>query len=225
MAAITKASVNLITDDYLIVCEGSGDVAFVKYLCRERTITGYCVEETGSGNSGFYRYFDGLHARSDADRLKGVIVISDNDEAPDKSFDAVRSQLKKAKVPHPDNPMEIARQTSLGFCVMVMMVPFSTAGRSKGCLETILLEAAVDRYPALAKCVQEYSACAGATGWAKCGSIDKLRLRCLLSAAVPEDPNLGLQYALNPDRGLIPLGAACFDEIANELRQFIAKVR
>jgi hypothetical protein len=42
----------------------------------------------------------------------------------------------------------------------------------------------------------------------------------MISAAWPDDPNLGLQYALNPEKNLIPLDAACFDEIADELKKF-----
>jgi hypothetical protein len=209
-------SVAALTEDFLIVCEGTGDVAFFKYLCEIRHIGGYCIEETGDGNSGFQRYFEGLLGRTDAGRLKGVIAVSDNDDSPDKSFEAVRSQLKKAKVPSPNNPLEIARWTTLPFSVTIMMIPFN----GKGCLETLLLKAAVYHLPTVAACAREYSSCVGAVNWVSSGSIAKMQLRCMISAAWPDDPNLGLQYALKPERSLIPLGAACFDEIATELSRF-----
>ena len=209
-----------ISTDFLIVCEGDGDEAFFRHLCTERGIQGYKAEKTGTGNSGFLPYFQGLLGRSGIERLKGVIVVSDNDDAPDESFSEVRDQLKKAKVPHPENALEIVKWPTLDFALSVMMIPFSSGKCERGCLETLLLESVTQKFPDLHDCCNRYTACVGADHWANSQSIDKMKLRCMLSAAWEEDPNLGLQHALNPTKALVPLDHKSFDEIAAFLTAF-----
>ncbi len=209
-----------ISDDFLIVCEGEGDQAFFRHLCADRGIQGFKAEITGKGNSGFLSYFQGLLGRTGIERLKGIVVVSDNDNAPDDSFGVVRDQLKKAKVPYPENALEVVKWTTLDFALSVMMIPFSAGKCQTGCLETLLLDSVTQKFPDLRDCCNEYAACVGADHWANAQSIDKMRLRCMLSAAWEDDPNLGLQYALNPTKALIPLGHQSFDEIAAFLAAF-----
>jgi hypothetical protein len=210
----------VISSEFIIVCEGDGDQAFFRHLCAARDIAGFQIEKSGGGNSGFADYFIGLSARSGSERLKGVIVSSDNDTAPDESFKLVRNQLKKAKVPAPDNPLKVLKWGSVEFAVAVMMIPFSDGTSHRGCLETLLLQAARETSPDIYTCAEEYVKCTGADRWQNQGAIDKLRLRCILSAAWSEDPYLGLQYALLPEKGLLPLQHHRFDEIATFIRAF-----
>jgi len=195
-------------------------VAFFRHLCEVRGIQGFQAERTGGGNAGFLRYFKGLPAQSGAERLKGVVVASDNDDTPDASFKLIRDQLKKAKVPAPDNPLETVKWAACDFAVTVLMIPFVNGASQKGCLETLLLQSVTARFPAINQCADSYLDCAGVNGWANAGSIAKMRLRSILSAAWAEDPYLGLQWAMNPTKDLIPLQHRCFDEIAEFLRAF-----
>lgn len=212
-----------ISNDFIIACEGESDEAFFRHLCTVNGINGFSAERTG-GNSGFKKYFQGLLGRSGLERLKGVIAVGDNDDSPDKSFKTIRDQLKKAKVPAPDKPLEVMKYNNIDFSVAVLMVPFVAGKCHKGCLETLLLRAASVRHSAIHACVETYVKCVEAGEWPNYGAIDKLRLRCLLSAVWPDDPNLGLQYALSPDKDLIPLQDPCFSEIVEYIRAFPANV-
>jgi hypothetical protein len=191
-------------------------------MCDQRNIPGFQIEKSGGGNSGFYRYLSGLPARTGAHKLKGVLLVSDNDESPDDSFKFIRDQIKKAKLPAPDNPMDIAKWTTIDVAVAVMMIPYVGGLRQKGCLETMLLTAVQQQHAGISACVEAYADCTGANAWANSGKIDKMRLRCILSAAWADDPNLGLQYALEPQKNLIPLRHSCFDEIEDFVRKFPA---
>ena len=127
-------------------------------------------------------------------------------------------------MPAPENPFDIAKWTTCDFAVSVMMIPFVNGTCQKGCLETLLLQSITATFPAIHQCAEAYLNCAGVNGWANAGSIAKMRLRSILSAAWPEDPYLGLQWALNPAKGLIPLQHPCFDGIAAFLQAFPGRI-
>ena len=57
-----------------------------------------------------------------------------------------------------------------------------------------------------------------ADGWANGSHVDKFRLRALLAASFPSNPNFGLQYALDPAHDVIPLTHGSFDHIVAFLR-------
>jgi len=184
-----------------------------------RGIPDFQSEDAG-GTSKFQAYLDGLESRTGIGNLEAVIIIGDNDDAPAERFRELRTQLKKARLPYPDNPLEIARRANPNFAVIVVMLPFTAAGAvARGCLETILLESAAQRHAAIKLCVDGYAACVGVNGWS-IAKTSKMLLRCILSAAWPDDPNYGLQYALNPAKNLIPLDHTCFDLIAHFLEDF-----
>jgi len=203
-----------ITEDFLIVGEGEGDSAFFRHLLANRGIAGFQAEDAG-GSGNFRNHLQGLNIRSGINRLRALIVVGDNEETPDDCFKRIRSHLKKADLPVPNNPLELAPRTT-GFPVAVMMIPFDKA---RGALESLLLKAATDHLVVPARCVGNYCQCINTSTWPKTAS-DKMRLRCMIAAAWPEDPNIGLQWALSPDRKLIPLNHPCFDEVAQWLSDF-----
>jgi hypothetical protein len=102
-----------------------------------------------------------------------------------------------------------------------MMIPYSSAsGPTRGCLETLLLKAIEECKPDVKACVDGYIACL-APNWTK-NQEDKFRVRCSIAAMWPQDPNFGLQWALDPAKDMIPLGHPAFHEIVQFLRDFHA---
>lgn len=205
-----------ITSEFLIVGEGGGDASFVENLCQVRGVPGFQVEDA-RGESNFVERVKGMKSRKGFDRLKGILVVSDNDDGPEQSFKKIRNYLKDAKVPFPDAPLKAARREQNGLAVVVMMIPFEDGIAHKGCLETLLLKS-IEGHEAVRACIDAYSTCLGA-GRTR-NQEDKLQMRCFVTAKYPEDPNLSLSHALSPSKGIIDLGHKCFDEIYAFLREF-----
>src|SRR5262245_29369650 len=78
----------------LIVCEGNADKQFLEKLIKDRHLHGFQVEiaksdrnDPNSGNSKFRSFLLGLEIPlSRTEMLKNIILFSDNDEKPAKSF-------------------------------------------------------------------------------------------------------------------------------------------
>lgn len=204
-----------ITETFLIVGEGGGDASLIRNLCADRAIAGFQIEDAG-GSSKFQAFVDGLSTRRGIDQLRALIIVADCDESPDASFSEIRKQLKAAKLPTPDNPFTFAQRHDC-FAVYVLMLPFQGVAATKGALETVLLPSAEAHLSNHVPCLDHWCACLNLSGLSQ-SHRDKVRLRSLLTAANPEDPNVGLQWAISPTRNLIPLGHSCFDELANLIR-------
>ena len=202
----------------LVVGEGKGDLAFLKYLCQHRNLTDFQLEEAG-GTGKFPIYLQGLSSRSNFDSLQRLLVVADNDDTPDESFKRIRGYLKKADLPFPQEPLKIKRNHPDGLGTAVMMLPFKSAtGSVKGCLESLLILAINDHKPEVKKCVDSYYDCVSGN-WTKFKE-DKFRVRCSIAAMWPEDPNFGLQFALDPAKNMIPLSHSSFDEVVDFLKKF-----
>jgi hypothetical protein len=208
-----------IEEDLLILGEGDSDSAFFKNLCEKRNIAGFQCENVG-GKQKFQSYLEALEGRTGFDRLKAILLVADSDDDPDERFDSVRKQIKKAKnFPHPDNPLTLAKRS--GCCsTAIMMIPFGAYGPTRGCLETILYPAACTALRHLVACVDDFCRCTGADRWGSRTSVDKLKLRALLSVAWSDDPNLNLPNLVSLAKGLIPLENNVFDPIADYLNRF-----
>jgi hypothetical protein len=205
-----------IASDFLVVGEGSGDASFISHLCTARDIPGFQVEDA-RGESKFVTHIKGLKSRKGYGQLKGLLVVSDNDESPQANFGKIRNYLRDAKVPYPDTVLTPARRDEIA--VVVMMLPFTLAGGPvRGCLETLLLQSLEDRQPGLKICVDAFSACMPERRTRN--QEDKLRCRCFVAAMYAEDPNLALSWVVSPTKGLIDLSHSCFDEIVAFLRGF-----
>lgn len=207
-----------ISGDRLIVGEGESDAAFFKFLCEVRGINGFDIRGV-SGNKSFKPFLmavKGLVGK----KLRSIILVADNDETPDDSFENVRGQIPDDWA-HPNKPLEKAHRPNTPHIVIIML-PFPKIGASShGCLESMLLQAAEPTLADQTACLDTYCDCIETGLWSMTAR-DKMRLRCLMSASFPEDPNAGLPYSLKPERGLIPLTHAYFDELADLLTNFDA---
>jgi hypothetical protein len=202
-----------ITGERLIVGEGDSDATFFKLLCNAKGINGFDIHGV-NGNTSFGTFLKAAKAIA-GPRLKSVILVADNDETPDDSFQTVRGQIPDGWG-HPNNPFERIRRPDTPY-IAVIMLPFpKITASSHGCLESMLLQAAEPTLAAQTECLNAFCDCVGSDEW-NVTARDKMRLRCLMSASFRDDPNAGLQYSLKPERGLIPLTHAYFDEVADLL--------
>ena len=205
-----------ISSDFVVVGEGDGDAYFIRNLCEARGIAGMQVEDA-RGDSKFPEFLRGLKDRTGFGRLRGLLVVSDNDDAPAENYKRIRGHLKDTKFPYADAPLQPARRD--GFTVAVMMLPFTgVGGPTRGCLETLLLRAVEPANAAVARCIDAYRACIG--GARTSNQEDKFRMRCFIAALYRDDPNLSVSFATSQGKGLVNLGHKCFNEVADFLGSF-----
>lgn len=208
----------------MVLGEGERDRSFLDYLCRDRQITGLTLGYVG-GNGGFRKYLDGMFAGPRFGECNSILLVSDNDESADESFREIKSQLNAIGFPSPSHPLEIAKKQGPPHypSVGVLMLPHpAPANDTRGCLETLLIQAIASAHPAQAACVDQMSVCVDIASWPKKNSQDKFRVRCLVSALWADDPMYGLNLCFSPDKNLIPLGHPVFDEVALVLQHFQA---
>lgn len=208
--------------DYLIVGEGAGDAALFRYLCEIHGLDHFQIEDA-AGSSKLLAYLKGLKLRPQFERLKAILIVRDCDDGPDASFNEVKGFLKKAGLPDPQGPLKVKRTIQMNpdsLAIVVMMIPFTNAGGpTRGCLDTLLLQALVQTNPKVRQCVDAFFTCIESPRSRNLE--DKFRLRCSLAALYPDDPNYSLQWALSPELNLIDLNHACFGEIVAFLQNFI----
>ena len=213
-----------ITKPVIIVGEGAGDAAFFQHLCALNQISNVqTVDARGTGKvEAFLKDLSSLTGFRDC---KLIVLVGDNDNAPDDNFNDMRGRLKRAKLPFPNNPLEMTHYTNSDVQSTIMMLPFDDLGnRKRGCLETLLIESAFAKLPTIADCIPDFGKCIGVGDWSQVSHVDKFRLRAFLSAAFPDDPNFALQWALDPAHNVIPLNHSCFEPIVNFLRRVIGEL-
>ena len=131
------------TEPNLIICEGKGDAAFFRHILDANRISGFQVgfpnDETAGGQfgrTGFEKYLMGVKTRRGYKDLKNIIIATDSDLDPSKSFDEVRNQIENAGgYEVPDEPRTPKGKNP---AMSVLLVPHS---KKKGNLETLLLDA------------------------------------------------------------------------------------
>jgi hypothetical protein len=72
--------------------------------------------------------------------------------------------------------------------------------------------------------MDQFCACVQSNNWLLRSHVDKLKLRVLLSGSHQDDPYLGVQYALDPAKNLIPLNHPSFDPVVALLQQTVAQM-
>ena len=209
----------------LIIGEGAQDEAFLRHLLQNRNILGYQVgfpsreDSRSGGRGGFGEVLSGLRVRPDFKNIRAVVLLSDNDENPDTSFNEVKAQINEAGgFSVPTQPLNVV-QTPDHPDLVTVMLPWTD---QIGCLETLCLPSTLEAWPNLRPCIEEYSRCTDVGTWPK-SKQSKMQLRSIFSAACKTDPNTSLTYAWSRNPPLIPLGHHSFDQLADFLRTFKAR--
>src|SRR5579864_1546330 len=121
---------------HVVLGEGDRDKAFLESLCIHRGIAGLTVGYVG-GNAGFGRHLLAMSAVVGFQQCQAILLMSDNDESANDSFEAIRNQLKDSNFPVPTHPLEIVRKQGMP-AISVLMQPYPTQGPdSRGCLESL----------------------------------------------------------------------------------------
>jgi hypothetical protein len=204
----------------LLLCEGPDDAEFFRALIEERNLPAYRVKHNGTkadptgGNS---KFASGLRAHYELDGpFSRVLVVSDNDEDPTKSFNSVRSQVEAYFGFAPN----AAGHTLAGpprLCIL--MIPWIGV---LGNLECLCTDAAKAADKTKASHVDQFSALVGTDKWKSECRRKEMWLRSNLAARSEADPFVSLRnvFSDKKNRGLVPLREATVKRIADFLIDF-----
>ncbi len=205
----------------LLLCEGPEDKAFFERLIRIRTLPRFRIRDTGgkiSKAAGNTRFGFALKAMKLEREVKNILIVADNDEAPNKSFSNVCTQIRDAydSEKMPSRPLE---KVSNNPSIMVLMLPWQG---ELGCLETLCEEAARTANATIAGHVDHFAAMIGADNWDKQTRKSKMWLRTMLAATCERDPfvSLGNVFRNHRNQYLIPLDHPYFDRVSDVLSQY-----
>lgn len=211
------------TKPYLILVEGAGDAAFFRHVIKARTIPDdfdvRCPRDgknvNGSGNTRFREALDAFAIIPGFDKLRGILIVTDNDEDPMASFKNVQDQIRNTSRKH-SAPTQPLAKTSGFPAFVVMTIPWIN---ELGNLETLCIQAAEFADPTLATCADTFQVCTGVDQWTL-SKRSKVKLRSIISAGYRRNADESLSFLWNDYPGLIPLNHKCFDKIAVFLTNF-----
>jgi Protein of unknown function (DUF3226) len=207
----------------IILCEGEGDKAFFRHLIEHRKLPLFAIitpnpPEPG-GRPGYQARLRSLRVESrQFENVRGVLVVSDNDDSLVKSFNEVVGHIDQAEgYGVPQKPLQIVQPRQADHPLLaVMMIPWT---KTTGNLESLCLISMYHHYPEVKKCLEAFCHCLKLKAWRK-GQLSKMKFRAMVAAICKSDPNTGLQYAWSRKEKLVPLEHKCFDRIANFLKKF-----
>jgi Protein of unknown function (DUF3226) len=208
---------------FLLLCEGESDKRFFDRLIENRQIENsfqvwfpHRGNDRGGGRSKFGAWLDiAADAEEFIEYVKAVLVVSDNDSDPEKSFAEVLASLKEAPAfPVPKKEREVA-YVSGAPPLVVLMLPIG----KKGALETLCLEAAYKKWP-IKPAVDGFALATAANSWS-IGKQSKMKLQCVIAATCEPRPDAGfVGHWWEKNDFHIPLDHPIFDDIADFLKGF-----
>lgn len=137
---------NRITKPFLILSEGKADRVFLKHLLEVRGIDHnfefFANDKYGAGNTAFEASLKGLPVERGFENVKAILIVTDCDEEPERSFQKIQEQIKEAQFIVPEKPFEIVKTENLPVLVVVM-IPFDNVC---GNLESYIVRAMADTW-------------------------------------------------------------------------------
>lgn len=205
----------------VILCEGFGDASFLKHLVEARNLPRFWITyptqddpNQPGGRDGFRDRLKALRLVRGFANVTDILVISDNDDSPAKSFQKVIELVESAGYTAPTT-----LRTAAGFNprITVFMLPTDNV---RGQLETLCLQSCCDRWPGITNCLDAFIACnPHLAGWEQ-GKRERMKMRTMISSICSSDPYTSLPHAWSRTDDIIPLGHNCFDDLADFLRAF-----
>jgi hypothetical protein len=219
-----------------VLCEGGTDLWFLRRLAANRGLDAHLGvffpsrdgKDYGQayGSGGFKSGLNTIATQlSIHERVRGVIVVADNDDNPSEKFTAVCDALRAARFPAPNAPEQIVQGQVEGrnLSLAVFMIPGN--GR-EGCLESLLYESLslADRE----RCVDALAMCFGVQVDGNTWRVHKTheaRLRAVVGCLYPRDPGRALGHIL-ADTDYCPFDFASnnFDYMERFFRTFLTRL-
>jgi hypothetical protein len=226
MSILLPHKVSEIPQPFLIVCEGYGDARFLCALLKFRNITNCnvgCPSEaggTGTGRDAISAYLRSVQAVVQLKKatLRGLLVVADADGDATAAFNLMSAALWDAAFSTPARPFTIE---GTPMRVGIFLIPGN--GRL-GCLEHILWDAAVQKTPAITKCVDDFFICTGSHIGAAPSSNKqaKMRMSTIVAAHCKDNPWASAALIWADAGNPVPIDSSRFSELGDFLATFVA---
>lgn len=207
---------------YLILCEGETDKRFLDQLIAFRGIgNNFQVRfpsrspDNSGGRSKFGSWLDLAKDIPGWENIKGVLIISDNDDDVLASLQEVKGALTAAPgFPIPNKEREVA--VSQGIPPLVIyMLPTGTVGS----LETLCLDAAYRKWPDIQVPLDNYVNALGINAWPLINRRSKMRLQTVIATTCLPRPDAGFGgHWWENQQYHLPLDDAAFNDLETFLR-------
>jgi hypothetical protein len=218
---------------YAIICEGSADRAFITRLLQARwgvtDISVRCTHQKGErGCGGRDALTESLRAL-DAVRstipgaVRGIAIVFDSDDEPQKSFEAIINSIKAAKLsyPLPAKPLEVMPSTTSAPSIAIALLPWVDR---TGHLDELIFESLRESHRDLLQPIDDFQAATNhRTGHWKAGKKSKMRLRCMIAASHEPDPSLALSFLLESSSCPVDFYHPSFNQLTDFLEDFRSK--
>jgi hypothetical protein len=216
----------------LFVCESNADIAFVRAALEfKNKLTGYSITSSayqvngrwmGGGIDDMGRALSGFRSMTGfMTNVRHVVLVIDNDLVPATNFQKVQKQvadianIAKPGYAVPRQP-HVRASTRIPGDIDVTVLTIPGLGIA-GCLESLLLTPAKAANPNIASCLEAYCTCVQVNAWPLDTKKDRIRIRCLLSAAHADNPDIGIGKIWIDAPHLIPIGDPSLQAVIDSL--------
>jgi hypothetical protein len=212
----------------IVVCEGLGDVHFLKHLLDVRGIEPFeigCPTQAqegilADGKPGIVEYLRAIRVNRTraANGLRSVAVMVDSDTDPHSRMQDAVNWLTNAGFVAPDKPFRWTIEGAEEHTAILLMPGMSGGVLREGTLEHLLWELVEEVAPNTYKCIEEFAAClANQTDWSD-NKKAKMRVQAAIAGRCKTDPASSLAWVWSKDASIFPVDHAMFDFIANVFR-------
>jgi hypothetical protein len=180
-------------------------------ICHAAEFNGWGEDERPTGGkSGIPKSLNRIDVLAGFDRLKAVLIVTDNDDA--KAWRGLRKSLNRICT-LPENSAEVGQ--IYGKPVAVYLIP---SPNEYGDLETFCLPEVHRIWPRAAECVNEFLTNTRANEWTKQASKNKATLRAATVGFYEPDPYKGLGHLF--ENGYFSTKNTRFAPLVEFLRNF-----
>lgn len=202
---------------FLIICEGNADANFIAELLAHHGIDAFDVHYA-KGNMDFRNYLETALDMASFARIKGVVIVSDNESCPPDSFLRVQQAFESGGFPVPTAHLPTIGNSGEMRTGIIMLPGVGIPGA----FENLLYDAATDVIPEIDRCITSYADCAGIPGAWESSRIGKMKLASLIAVKLDDDPNLSLSYIWSYNSNPVPIASGRFKFIVDHLICFIS---
>jgi hypothetical protein len=223
MSVLLDQRVDVITQPFLVVCEGFSDAKFIAKLIERIGITNCnvgCPSKLGGhgdGKDAIRSYLGAVRTSVTLGkaRLQGVLVVADADGDTNDIFTAIADGLEETGFHRPSGSFQIEGNP-------VRSAIFLIPGENRnGTLEHILWDAAVQKNPMAEECVDNFAKCMGDV-LASCSENQqaKIKMSALVAVSCKGNPWASSAMMWSDIGNPVPIDSTCFSDISDFLVRF-----
>jgi hypothetical protein len=156
-------------------------------------------------------------------RLKGILIIADSADDPDKTFKGICSQIASAgEYGVPTRLLELASYSGAGPAIAVTLIPDDS---HPGSLESLFVKDIADRHDWINKCVETFLGCGKSQAllWSP-EKLSKAKFHSMVAALHEDDPSRAASKAFR-EPPVIDISAKCFNDLEKRIRDFCTAVQ